>query len=155
MSLFRARTSHLLLVTALLALTPLSPMGAARAQSSEAAPSEDPDLGVVLDAEEMRAFHSGQDLTGCYYGQPEDVTWSERMAADGRLYDLEQAGALVGRWWINGELEGAGVICFLYTDRPPGPYCFTGRRRGAWMDFYTAFGGGIVATTQCGDDPIA
>jgi hypothetical protein len=121
----------------------------------EVDPFDEQPAGVPLDAEEMRVFHSGKDLTGCYLGQPEDIIWSERMAADGRLYDLEKRAALVGRWWIEGEVEGSGVICFLYNDRPPGPYCFTGRRRGDWLDFYSAFGGELVATTQCGEDAVA
>jgi hypothetical protein len=139
-------------------------VGLPAAAQSEAAPGEAPadelppegaQPGVALNAEEMRAFHSGKDLTGCYYDQPEDVIWSERMAADGRLYDLEKNAALVGRWWIEGEIAGSGVICFVYTDRPPGPYCFTGRRRGAWLDFYSAQVGVLVATTQCGEDAVA
>ncbi len=131
----------------------------AHAQSVEEpsadAPPEGDAPGTPLGAEAMRLFHSGKDLTGCYYGQPEDVIWSERMAADGSLYDLEKRAALVGRWWIEGEIAGSGVICFLYNDRTPGPYCFTGRRRGDWLDFYSAFGGELVATTQCGEQAVA
>jgi hypothetical protein len=118
--------------------------------AQEAAPAPDP-RGELMTSEELRLMHSGKDLAGCYLDRPEELTWRERNGADGRLYDLMKGGAEVGRWWI----EPGGIICFRYTDREPGPHCFVGRRRGAYYDFYGAFGGGIVGTTQCVDPEIS
>lgn len=120
-------------------------------QAEDAAPAEPDPLGALMTSEELRVMHSGKDLAGCYLDRPEELTWRERNGADGRLYDLMKGGAEVGRWWV----EPGGVICFRYTDRDPGPHCFVGRRRGAYYDFYSAFGGGIVGTTQCIDPEIS
>lgn len=120
-------------------------------QSQDAAPPEPDPLGELMTSEELRVMHSGKDLAGCYLDRPEELTWRERNGADGRLYDLMKGGAEVGRWWV----EPGGIICFRYTDRDPGPHCFVGRRRGAYYDFYSAFGGGIVGTTQCIDPEIS
>jgi hypothetical protein len=92
-------------------------------------------------------------MAGCYVDRGADGkrTWTERMAADGQLYDVEKDGALVGSWWI----EDDGVICFYYTDRLPGPHCYTGRRRGNFVDYYWIGNGLLVATTDCGPAPVA
>lgn len=107
--------------------------------------------GELMTSEELRVMHSGRDLAGCYLDRPEELTWRERNAADGRLYDLMKGGKEVGRWWV----EPGGVICFRYTDRNPGPHCFVGRRRGAYYDFYAVTDGSLIGTTQCVDPEIS
>jgi hypothetical protein len=109
------------------------------------------EAGEPMTTEELRAFHAGREHAGCYLNRPEEPVWRERMAEDGRLYDLMKDGAEVGTWWV----EKGGVVCFRYADRPPGPYCFTGRRRGPWRDFYSAYDGTLVTTTQCDGEPVA
>jgi hypothetical protein len=116
-----------------------------------AAHAQEEPPGEALTSEELRTLHAGRSMRGCYVNRRDDHVWSEHMAEDGRLYDLEKDSALVGSWWID---EG-GVICFFYTDRPPGPYCYTGRRRGSYFDYYSAPTGALSATTDCGDAPVA
>jgi hypothetical protein len=138
-------------LAAALALAALASLGAGIARAAE--PKPQPELlGAPMSAEELRAFHAGHNRSGCYLGRPEEPVWRERMAEDGRLYDLLRGGALVGSWWIE---EEAAAVCFRYTDRTPGPFCFNGRRRGSHHDFYSAGTNLLVTTTECNDEPVA
>jgi hypothetical protein len=133
-------------------LAALAALAVVAAGATSAAAAEP--LGARMSAEELRVHHEGRDLTGCYLNRPEEPVWRERMAEDGRLYDLLRGDALVGSWWV-ADVDSEGAICFRYTDRPPGPYCFTGRRRGAHFDFYAAGTDVLVTTTECGEEPVA
>jgi hypothetical protein len=115
-----------------------------------AASGEEPS-GALMTSEDLLEFHAGHERMGCYLDRPEEPVWRERMAEDGRLFDMLKGGAEVGSWWV----EDAGVICFRYTDRTPGPFCFTGRRRGGYRDFYSAGTSLLVTTTQCDEEPVA
>lgn len=100
--------------------------------------------GTRLDTAAIRQVLSGQTLRGCY---PNGQRFVERLASDGRFYEVTGQERYMGRWEARDD-----ALCFDYevgeqADAPPS--CFPVSRDGGELYFYAADFSSVVAATVC------
>lgn len=97
--------------------------------------------GTRLNSDAINRAFRGRNLRGCY---PNGEGFAERLAEDGRFYDLNGNNTLLGTWSVNN-----AQLCFDYSGSDAPASCFVVVKNGNVYDFYAPDLSRKVASTGC------